>query len=56
MTKTFGDKTVGDKSQYSCVGAKADPMMQRDPVVKGKPVVMNPTGIPTRFLQKRPGQ
>lgn len=56
MTKTFGDKPVGDKSQYPGVGVKADPMMKRDPVVHTKPPVINPTGKPTRYLKKRPGQ
>ena len=57
MTKTFGDKPIGDKSTRPGVGAKSDyDLVQPDPTLKSKPPVLNPTGKPTRFLKKRPGQ
>jgi len=61
MTKSYGNLPAGDKSQYPDIHAKSgraedvvkSPGKTKKPV---KPEVWNPTGVPTRFLQKKSGQ
>jgi hypothetical protein len=54
MVKSFGDKKVGDKSQYPGIDAKANPNQKDNVTAPGepaskkvvKPEVWNPTGKP----------
>lgn len=63
MTRTIGDKPIkSDLSQYPDVGtlagSKKDVVNSPGKTLKGpvKPEVRNPSGKPTRFLQKKPGR
>ena len=63
MTRTFGDKPIKpDQSQYPDIGTLAgsekDVVNSPGQTVKGpvKPEIWNPSGKPTRFLQKKPGR